>query len=310
MTDFNEPSRDREKLKNKAIATSSNEEHEHEEHDEDDTARVGGGGDSDNQTLQEMAPIRKLTANARRERIQKGTQEEIQSSELTQDEGQTSGTQGEGGVTKKVIANKTSHLVPISLKKTDFEEYIPGLPRDGGALLFGYKDSWAREIWETKYHSDAIRLLKPTVAPEKALKHWPLDGECERFKRRIANSGLASPAENSMLDHDRVAISDFVERMYPETDTFHMPFGEMTITLDVTKKILNLNEGGVAVKYEYTKQLSWAQLYDLCNKCLGWDKETADIEFNRCFSYKTRQFNMSQLIKMFKGAAEKEKQGP
>ncbi|XP_026416398.1 protein MAIN-LIKE 2-like [Papaver somniferum] len=84
----------------------------------------------------------------------------------------------------------------------------------------------------------------------------------------------------------------------------------MTITPDDAKQILNLNEGGVAVKYEYTKQLSWAQLYDLCNKYLVWYKETAYIEFNRCFSYKNRQFNMSQLINMFRGTAKKEKQGP
>ncbi|XP_026410437.1 protein MAIN-LIKE 1-like [Papaver somniferum] len=89
-----------------------------------------------------------------------------------------------------------------------------------------------------------------------------------------------------------------------------MPFGEITITPDDVRKILNLNDHGVAIKYNYIKQLNWEQLYDLCKKCFGWDKETSDIEFNMCFSYKTRQFIMSQLIKMFKGTAEKENQGP
>ncbi|XP_026451222.1 protein MAIN-LIKE 1-like [Papaver somniferum] len=84
----------------------------------------------------------------------------------------------------------------------------------------------------------------------------------------------------------------------------------MTITPDDAKQILNLNDHGVAIKYEYTKQLTWEQLYDLCKNCFGWDKETSDIRFNKCFSYKNRQFNMSQLIKMFKGTAEKEKKGP
>ncbi|XP_026398979.1 uncharacterized protein LOC113294819 [Papaver somniferum] len=242
MTDTNEPTRALEKLKNKSIVTATNdeehnEEHEHEEHEEDDAAYVGGGGDSDNQTLQQMAPFRE----------RRGRKTKIQ-------------------------------------------------------LLHG--------LFKKGYHSDAIRLLKPTAAPAKVLKDWPLSGECERFKRTIANSGLASAAENSMLDHDRVAISAFVERLYPETDTFHMPFVEMAIIPYDTKQILNLNDHGVAVKYEYTKQLTWEQLYDLCKKCFGWDKQTTDIEFNMCSSYKTRQFNMSQLIKLFKGTAEKEQKGP
>ncbi|XP_026428594.1 uncharacterized protein LOC113324488 [Papaver somniferum] len=52
MTDPNEPTKDREK------SIANNEEHEHEEHEEYDTADVGGGGDSDNQTLEQMDPIR------------------------------------------------------------------------------------------------------------------------------------------------------------------------------------------------------------------------------------------------------------
>ncbi|XP_026397077.1 protein MAIN-LIKE 2-like [Papaver somniferum] len=142
------------------------------------------------------------------------------------------------------------------------------------------------------------------------MKDWPLDGECERFKTTIPNSGLSTAAKNSMLKHDRVVISAFVERLYPETDTFHMSFGEMTITPNDVRQIFNLNDHGVVFKYNYIKQLSWEQLYDLCKKCFGWDKETSYIEFNRCFSCKTRQFNMSQLIKMFKGTSEKENQGP
>lgn len=138
---------------------------------------------------------------------------------------------------------------------------------------------------------------------------WPLSGECERFKTIVANSGLANAAENSLLEHDRVAISAFVERMYPETDTFHMPFGEMTITPDDVVQILNLPDQGTAVKFNYTKQLSWAQLYSLTNKCLGWDEETTTAEFRRHASYRTRQINITALMNMFRGTLEKEKNG-
>ncbi|XP_026453548.1 uncharacterized protein LOC113354424 [Papaver somniferum] len=185
------------------------------------------------------------------------------------------------------------------------EGVILGMPEDGGQFLFGYKDSWAKEIYKTEYHSDAVRLLKPTAAPTKMLD-WPLKDECERFKTIIANSGLADAAENSMLEHDRVAISTFVERLYPETDTFHMPFGEMTITPVYVVQIVRLPVHGKGVRAEFTKQLEWTKLYDLTKKCLGWDEETFTTEFKRCMKYRTRQFNIITLMDMFKGTKEKE----
>ncbi|XP_026417079.1 protein MAINTENANCE OF MERISTEMS-like [Papaver somniferum] len=137
----------------------------------------------------------------------------------------------------------------------------------------------------------------------------PLSDECERFKQIIKNSGLYTVAENSMLEHDRVAISESVERFYPETDTFHMLFGEMTITLDDALQILRLPDHGTAVKYSYTKLCSWEKLYDLTKKCFGWDDATSKIEFGGYAAYRTRQSNMGHLMTMFKGTLKKEKEG-
>ncbi|XP_026419939.1 protein MAIN-LIKE 2-like [Papaver somniferum] len=138
---------------------------------------------------------------------------------------------------------------------------------------------------------------------------WPLKDEYERFKTIIANSGLADAAENSMLEHDRVAISAFVERLYPETDTFHMSFGEMTITPDDVVQIVRLPVHGKGVRAEFTKQLEWTKLYDLTKKCLCWDEETSTTEFKRCMKYRTRQFNISTLMDMFNGTKEKQEKG-
>ncbi|XP_026451764.1 uncharacterized protein LOC113352110 [Papaver somniferum] len=193
-----------------------------------------------------------LTASARRARTAKvassaqngtqqasleGVQPSAPQSEPVQEEasedrvpevGQPSGAQEEGEAEKKnPPRKKAQHLVPNELKVKDIPE---------------------------GYHSDAVRLLKPTAAPTKMLD-WPLKDECERFKTIIENSGLADAAENSMLEHDRVAISAFLERLYPETDTFHMSFGEITITSDDVVQIVRLPVHGKGVRDEFTKQL-------------------------------------------------------
>ncbi|XP_026416989.1 uncharacterized protein LOC113312451 [Papaver somniferum] len=130
--------------------------------------------------------------------------------------GQPSGTQEEGEAEKKnPPRKKAQHLVPNELKVKDIPEgVILGLSEDGGQFII------------------PMRFGCSNRPPQTKMLDWTLKDECERFKTIIENSGLADAAENSMLEHNRVAISAFVERLYPETDTFHMPFGEMTITPD------------------------------------------------------------------------------
>ncbi|XP_026397399.1 uncharacterized protein LOC113292746 [Papaver somniferum] len=195
------------------------------------TARVNSSAqDGRQEGIEPSAPQVQEIIEPSAPQIQEDIQPSVQPEAREQEEGQPSGTQEEEEVVKKEIAKKGKHL---------FRQHL-------------------------KYHSDAVRLLKPTAAPTKMMD-CPLDGEYERFKTIIANSGLASAAENSMLEHDRVAISEFFERLYPENDTFHMPFGEIMITPDDVVQILRLADHGTAVKYEYTKLLRWEKLYELTN---------------------------------------------
>ncbi|GAA0173394.1 hypothetical protein LIER_41516 [Lithospermum erythrorhizon] len=43
-------------------------------------------------------------------------------------------------------------------------------------------------------------------------------------------------------------ITAYVERWQPETNSFHMPFGEMTITLHDVYEFMNIPVGGRVVK--------------------------------------------------------------
>ncbi|CAL8166988.1 unnamed protein product [Prunus armeniaca] len=47
----------------------------------------------------------------------------------------------------------------------------------------------------------------------------------------VEMSGLEHLIRCSYRNADKIVVSTFVERWHPETNTFHMPFGEMAITL-------------------------------------------------------------------------------
>ncbi|XP_026396134.1 pheromone-processing carboxypeptidase KEX1-like [Papaver somniferum] len=78
---------------------------------------------------------------------------------------------------KKRVINKPidSHMPPSHLKRQQKAgEPLRGLPEDGGTVLFGYKDSWAYEIYYTLDHTNFHPYFE---APSFnfMMKKWPLD---------------------------------------------------------------------------------------------------------------------------------------
>ena len=65
------------------------------------------------------------------------------------------------------------------------------------------------------------------------LKLWELDTERSRIYETVHRSGLAPLTSCSHRVVSRPMLSAFCERWQQETMTFHLPFGEMTITLDL-----------------------------------------------------------------------------
>eukprot|EP00268_Persea_americana_P002268 TRINITY_DN10672_c0_g1_i8.p1 TRINITY_DN10672_c0_g1~~TRINITY_DN10672_c0_g1_i8.p1 ORF type:complete len:248 (+),score=26.44 TRINITY_DN10672_c0_g1_i8:166-909(+) len=70
-------------------------------------------------------------------------------------------------------------------------------------------------------------------------------------------------------------VSACVERWQPETNTFHMPFGEMTITLDDVSTILGIHVTGKAVSVE---QLSFERSKTLVEHGLAVTSQQAHEE--------------------------------
>lgn len=72
----------------------------------------------------------------------------------------------------------------------------------------------------------------------------------EAAQRMVQGTGLAHLTA-SMFDHiDAALISAFVERWQPDTNTFHMPFGEMTIMLHDVWQILRVPVEGEMITAE------------------------------------------------------------
>lgn len=65
--------------------------------------------------------------------------------------------------------------------------------------------------------------------------------------QKIKNSSLYSLVQYSYKHVDYVTIFAFVERWHLETNSFHMPFGEMTITLDDVVQILKIHVVGTCI---------------------------------------------------------------
>lgn len=60
----------------------------------------------------------------------------------------------------------------------------------------------------------------------------------------------------------------FVKRWYPETNVFHIPFGEMTITLDGVSSLLGILVVGQAISI-YEEKLSLDDAVTLVSAQLG-----------------------------------------
>lgn len=124
------------------------------------------------------------------------------------------------------------------------------------------------------YTQERVDLLKPVHHIQK-MKSWDLENECELVRMKFSRTGLAflQKASGSI---SKLMVTAFVERWHPETNTFHMPFGEMTITLEDVERITGLKIDGTLPVASVLKKNTDAS--DLLVRTLGIKKEAADEE--------------------------------
>ncbi|XP_028201847.1 uncharacterized protein LOC114386034 [Glycine soja] len=124
----------------------------------------------------------------------------------------------------------------------DDAEGFPGGPRDPSMLTL-FAEHVAHNIWSGKEHPE-LKLVSHERKVEK------FGRSASEIAGLVATTRLTPLIECSVVTGDPGVISAFVERWHRETSTFHLPLGEVTITLDDVGSLLHLPITGAFQSFE------------------------------------------------------------
>ncbi|XP_026421516.1 protein MAIN-LIKE 1-like [Papaver somniferum] len=144
------------------------------------------------------------------------------------------------------------------------------------SLLKSFNTHVASSVWNGQERG-ALKLHHHG----RLLAQWNLEKESQAFRDKVHASGLSSLAKFPYKHVSRPLISAFVERWYPETNTFHLPFGEMTITLDDVKQILNISVKGKAVNEDMVS-INEDEAREILSRTLRIDEQKIIDELGVC----------------------------
>ncbi|KAL5179465.1 Protein MAIN-LIKE 1 [Glycine soja] len=113
-----------------------------------------------------------------------------------------------------------------------YADGFPGGPRDP-SVLTSFADHVAHAVWSGQERPD-LKLVS------HRRKVTLIGRPVPEIKGLVSASGLSPLIDCSIVTGDPGLISAFVERWHSETSTFHLPVGELTITLDDVSLLLHL----------------------------------------------------------------------
>ncbi|KAK9995441.1 hypothetical protein SO802_020127 [Lithocarpus litseifolius] len=117
-------------------------------------------------------------------------------------------------------------------------------------------------LWDAPLEGEAVPGVLNCRHREKGLLEGGVD---PRIATYITAAGLDGLLRVPNIDIDHSLITALVERWRPETHSFHLPHGEMTITLQDVEVIMGVPVAGLPV-VGYTGMNNWG---DLCAELLG-----------------------------------------
>ncbi|XP_026451311.1 protein MAIN-LIKE 1-like [Papaver somniferum] len=175
----------------------------------------------------------------------------------------------------------------------------PGQPIDPHLLCYygdHIGDHIARVVWENSNPRKNPRSLLNIHQHQDMVKiMWPIDKEYAKVQEYVQNSGFYPLIKYGHHKIDRALINVFRERWYPETNTYHLPFGEMTPTIEDVERITGLPSKGEEVYTVYSGKTMTSQfMFDLIKRTLGKTEAEIKKEGALCGTPK-QQENKSKL---------------
>ena len=128
---------------------------------------------------------------------------------------------------------------------------------------------------------------------DQQLQAWPIDYQVDLYgvqpwQERAVSTGLTYLQGLMYSHYDHALISAFVERWHPETNSFHMPWGEMTVTLHDVLRILALPIDGEPVYEDPSRGPPGHDKYAQAAHFFDMDYDRVKFEFQKGgFFYKT-----------------------
>ncbi|KAL5186945.1 Protein MAIN-LIKE 1 [Glycine soja] len=129
-----------------------------------------------------------------------------------------------------------------SLGSPAADEGFPAGPRDP-SILTDFAEHVAHSIWSGQERPD-LKFVSHGRKVDKIGRPKP------EIEGLIADTGLSPLIRCSVITTDPGLISALVERWHRETSTFHLPVGELTITLDDVASLLHLPITGALHTFE------------------------------------------------------------
>ncbi|GAU21307.1 hypothetical protein TSUD_372010 [Trifolium subterraneum] len=152
---------------------------------------------------------------------------------------------------------------------------------DGGpsdlSLLPSFRNHVAAVLWRGECSERTLKCMNSgkrinSLDKPETDKTW--------FWDRVEASGLRLLLKTNYNHVCYGLLTAFTERWQPETGTFHLPIGEMTITLDDVSCLLHIPITGKMLNHAGTS-CTMEEGQDMCEELLNFSREDAQEEFDK-----------------------------